>query len=100
LTEGLATQPFKYSVKTATEPEVFYMNRETGQCQWQKPDGKFQYAFAEIQNTFAKIFLIAPVNMGVIYQAHILVGTSIPRSTINSDIFLNKLFFQNHMLNN
>jgi len=39
-----------------TEPEMFYMNRETGQCQWQKPEGEFQNTFAEIQNTFAEMF--------------------------------------------
>ena len=39
-----------------TEPEFFYMNRATGQCQWQKPDGEFQIAFTEIQNTFAEMF--------------------------------------------
>ena len=32
------------------------MNRETGQCQWQKPEGEFQNTFAEIQNTFAEMF--------------------------------------------
>jgi len=44
-----------------TEPELFYMNRETGQCQWQKPEGEFQNTFAEIQNTFAEMF---PMWMG------------------------------------
>lgn len=39
-----------------TEPDVFYMNRGTGQCQWQKPDGEFQIAFSEIDNTFAEMF--------------------------------------------
>jgi formylmethanofuran--tetrahydromethanopterin N-formyltransferase len=38
------------------EPELFYMNRETGRCQWQKPDGEFQNTFTEIQNTFAEMF--------------------------------------------
>jgi formylmethanofuran--tetrahydromethanopterin N-formyltransferase len=38
------------------EPELFYMSRETGQCQWQKPDGEFQNTFTEIQNTFAEMF--------------------------------------------
>jgi formylmethanofuran--tetrahydromethanopterin N-formyltransferase len=32
------------------------MNRETGQCQWQKPEGEFQNTFSEIQNTFAEMF--------------------------------------------
>lgn len=32
------------------------MNRETGQCQLQKPKGDFQNTFAEIQNTFAEMF--------------------------------------------
>jgi formylmethanofuran--tetrahydromethanopterin N-formyltransferase len=38
------------------EPELFYMHRETGRCQWQKPDGEFQNTFTEIQNTFAEMF--------------------------------------------
>jgi formylmethanofuran--tetrahydromethanopterin N-formyltransferase len=38
------------------EPGFFYMNRATGQCQWQKPDGEFQNTFTEIQNTFAEMF--------------------------------------------
>jgi len=43
--------PFKQAIEPATEPEFFYMNRETGQCQWEKSD-----TFAEIQNTFAEMF--------------------------------------------
>ncbi|MFP3985196.1 MAG: formylmethanofuran--tetrahydromethanopterin N-formyltransferase [Candidatus Bathyarchaeia archaeon] len=39
-----------------TEPELFYMNRETGECTWKKPTGEFQNTFAEIQNTFAEMF--------------------------------------------
>jgi formylmethanofuran--tetrahydromethanopterin N-formyltransferase len=39
-----------------TEPEVFYMNRETKQCTWKKPEGNFQNTFTEIQNTFAEMF--------------------------------------------
>lgn len=39
-----------------TEPDVFYINRETGQCKWQKPQGEFQNTFATIQNTFAEMF--------------------------------------------
>lgn len=43
-------------VSSKSEPEFFYMNRETGQCQWQKPEGEFQNTFLEIQNTFAEMF--------------------------------------------
>jgi len=39
-----------------TEPAVFYMNRETGQCQWERPPGEFQITFATIQNTYAEMF--------------------------------------------
>ncbi len=39
-----------------TEPELFYVDRETGECTWQKPKGKPQNAFVEIQNTFAELF--------------------------------------------
>lgn len=35
---------------------MFYMNRETGECQWQKPRKKFQNTFATIENTFAEMF--------------------------------------------
>jgi formylmethanofuran--tetrahydromethanopterin N-formyltransferase len=38
------------------EPELLYVNRETGECTWQKPSGKFQNAFVEVQNTFAELF--------------------------------------------
>lgn len=39
-----------------TEPDMFYMNRETKECAWQKPKGDFQSTFCEIQNTFAEMF--------------------------------------------
>jgi len=32
------------------------MNRETGECTFEKPHGEFQNTFAEIQNTFAEMF--------------------------------------------
>ena len=52
-----STQDFaKLPVKQTSEPDVFYVNRETGQCQWQKPDGEFHTTFCEIQNTFAEMF--------------------------------------------
>jgi formylmethanofuran--tetrahydromethanopterin N-formyltransferase len=35
---------------------MFYINRETGQCQWEKPQGEFQNKFCTIQNTFAEMF--------------------------------------------
>ncbi len=38
------------------EPEFFYINRETGECTWDKPKGEFQNTFCEIQNTFAEMF--------------------------------------------
>ena len=61
MTEDLAKLPpkqdyAKLTFKQSSEPEFFYMNRETGQCQWQKPDGEFQITFCEIQNTFAEMF--------------------------------------------
>ncbi|MFQ6068437.1 MAG: formylmethanofuran--tetrahydromethanopterin N-formyltransferase [Candidatus Bathyarchaeia archaeon] len=39
-----------------TEAKLFYMNKKTGQCQWQKPNDQFQNTFTEIQNTFAEMF--------------------------------------------
>lgn len=39
-----------------SEPESFWMHRETGEITWKKPRGKFQNTFAEIQNTFAEMF--------------------------------------------
>ena len=39
-----------------TEPDRFYMNRETKKCIWKKPEAEFQNTFAEIQNTFAEMF--------------------------------------------
>lgn len=61
MTEGLSKQPFVSTSTPATiveakEPEVFYMNRETGACTWEKPHGEFQNTFAEVQNTFAEMF--------------------------------------------
>ncbi len=65
MTEDLAKLPPKQDLprltakpasEPAKEPEFFYMNRETGQCQWQKPQGEFQITFSEIQNTFAEMF--------------------------------------------
>ncbi len=35
---------------------MFYMNRESGQCQWEKPKGDFQNKFVEVENTFAEMF--------------------------------------------
>jgi len=39
-----------------SEPEFFYMNRETGALTWDKPKGEFQNTYCEIQNTFAEMF--------------------------------------------
>ena len=35
---------------------MFYINRETKQCTWKKPEGDFKNTFAEVQNTFAEMF--------------------------------------------
>ena len=55
--EGLSTMRKKGSL-AMTEPAVFYTNRETGQCQWEKPSGEFQNTFCTIQNTFAEMLLL------------------------------------------
>ena len=48
LTEPKTTRP------EASEPEVFYINTETGLCQWKKP---VQWdTFREVDNTFAEMF--------------------------------------------
>lgn len=39
-----------------TEPDAFYLNKETKKFQLEKPTGEFQNTFCEIQNTFVERF--------------------------------------------
>lgn len=39
-----------------SEPDFFYMKKETGEISWNKPKGEFQNTFVEIQNTFTEMF--------------------------------------------
>ncbi len=41
---------------SSSEPKFFYLNKETGEAQWDKPEREFQNTFVEIQNTFAEMF--------------------------------------------
>jgi formylmethanofuran--tetrahydromethanopterin N-formyltransferase len=49
-------QPFKQETEPTPESKVFYMNKQTGQIQEQKPNGIHSEDFMEIVDTFAEMF--------------------------------------------
>ena len=55
MTEGLATQPFQNAREIIKNPDVFYINRQTGQIETDRSKTD-PVTFAEIDNTFAEMF--------------------------------------------